>query len=135
MSELVHALSLRLQSSGERAVLTLVGYLLVVLLLAFAFAAFVYAAATALTERYGPVTSALTIGIASVALALIAMGWLAYRRRKLRREMRLRRLARPAMAGVAASVLPTMVRASPLGTLLAVAAAAYVLQRSNQKKP
>jgi type VI protein secretion system component VasK len=133
MSELIHALTLRLQSSGERAMLTLIGYLAASLLVVFAFAAFVYAGATALTAQYGPVISASIIGGVSIVLALIVFGWLAYRRRKLKRQMRLRRLAQPAMAGVAASALPLMMRASPIGTLLAVAVAGYVLQRSTQK--
>jgi hypothetical protein len=134
MSELVHALSLRLQSSGERAMLTLFGYLAASLLLVFAFAAFVYAAATALTTAYGPVVSASVIGGSSLILAGIAFAWLAHRRRKLKREMRMRRLAQPAVAGVAATALPLMLKTSPIGTLLAVAAAAYMFQRSTQKR-
>jgi len=134
MSELVHALTLRLQSSGERAMLTLFGYLAASLLLVFAFAAFVYAAATALTAAYGPVVSASVIGGGSLILAGIVFAWLSYRRRKLKREMRVRRLAQPAMAGVAATALPLMLKTSPIGTLLAVAAAAYVFQRSTQKR-
>ncbi|MDB5526094.1 MAG: hypothetical protein JWM58_3857 [Rhizobium sp.] len=133
MSEFVHALTLRLQSSGERAVLTLLGYLAASLLVVFAFAAFIYAAATALTQAYGPVISALVIGGISISLALVVLAWLAMRRRRLRREMRMRRVAQPAMIGAAASILPMMIRASPLGTLLAVAAAGYVLQRSTRK--
>ena len=135
MSELVHALTLRLQSSGERAMQTLLGYLAASLLVVFSFAAFVYAAATALTQAYGPVISALVIGGVAIVLALLVFAWLAMRRRKLRREMRMRRFAQPAMVGAATTILPAMMRASPLGTLLAVAAAGYVLQRSTRKRP
>jgi multisubunit Na+/H+ antiporter MnhB subunit len=135
MSELIHALTLRLQSSGERAMLTLLGYVALSLLVVFAFAAFVYAGATALTQAYGPVISALVIGGVSIVLALIVFIWLAMRKRKLRREMRRRQFVQPAMVGAATSVLPAMMRASPLGTLLAVAAAGYVLQRSTRKRP
>lgn len=134
MGELFHALSLRVQSSGERVMLTLAGYIVVLLLLSFAFAAFAYAGATALTAEFGPVAAALMIGGASVILALIVIGWLAYRRRKLKRELRMRRAAQPAVAGAVASALPIMMRTSPLGTLLVVAAGAYVLQRSSQKR-
>lgn len=134
MGELIHALTLRLQASGAQAVRTLLGYVAVLLLLIFAFAAFVYAAATALTQAYGPVVSASVIGGVSVVIALIVMAWLAARSRKLKREMRMRRLARPAVAGAAASALPLMMRASPIGTLLVVALAGYMLQRSTQKR-
>jgi len=134
MSELVHALILRLQMSGEQAVRTLLGYLAVALLVAFAFAAFVYAAATALTQAYGPVVSALVIGGIALVLAVIAMIWLSVRRHRLERERRMQRLAQPAMAGVAASALPLMMRTSPIGTLLVVALAGYMLQRSTQRK-
>jgi ABC-type Co2+ transport system permease subunit len=57
---------------------------------------------------------------------------LALRQRKLKREMRARRLAQPAAAAVATSVLPMMMKASPLGTLLLVATAAFMLQRSGR---
>jgi hypothetical protein len=134
MGELIHALTLRLQLSGEQAVRTLIGYFVVLLLVIFAFAAFVYAAATALTEAYGPVVSATVIGGVSIVIALLIIAWLAMRSRRLKREMRMRRLARPAVAGVAASALPLMMRASPIGTLLAVAVAGYMLQRSTQKR-
>jgi len=134
MSELVHALTLRLQMSGERATRTLLGYLAVALLVVFAFAAFVYAAATALSQAYGPVISALVLGGVSIALALIVVIWLAVRSRRLLREKRMHRLAQPAMAGVAASALPLMMRTSPIGTLLVVALAGYMLQRSVQRK-
>jgi hypothetical protein len=46
----------------------------------------------------------------------------------------MQRLAQPAMAGAAASALPLMMRASPIGTLLVVALAGYMLQRSTQRK-
>lgn len=134
MGELIHALTLRLQSSGERAVLTLLGYAAASLLVIFAFAAFVYAAATALTEAYGPVISASVLGGVALLLAIIVFVWLSMRRRKLQREMRMRRLAQPAVAGLATTALPLMLRTSPIGTLVAVAAAAYILQRSTDKK-
>jgi hypothetical protein len=134
MGELIHALTSRLQSSGEQAARTVLGYLAVLLLLIFAFAAFVYAAATALTEAYGPVVSASVIGGVSVVIALLVIAWLGMRSRRLKREMRLRRLARPAVTGAAASALPLMMRASPIGTLLVVALAGYMLQRSTQRR-
>jgi len=135
MSELVHALTVRLQMSGERAARTILGYLAVALLLIFTFAAFVYAAATALTGAYGPVVSALVLGGVSIALALIVVAWLAIRNRRLRREkQRMQRLTQPAIAGIAASALPLMMRASPIGTLLAVGLAGYMLQRSTQRR-
>lgn len=135
MGEVIHGFSLKLQSSGERAMLTLIGYGAACALLVFAFAAFVYAAATALTAAYGPVASASILGGGAIVLSLVVFAWLAYRRRKLAREIRMRRLAQPAVAGMAATMLPAMMRTSPLGTLLAVAAAAYVFQRSTQRRP
>lgn len=138
MSEFLNGLSLRLQNSGERAMLTLLGYIAAALLVVFAFAAFTYAAATALTVAYGPIVSALTLGIAAIALALAVVLWLGWRSRRLKRQMRLRRAAaaaQPGTAGLVAALLPTMVRASPIGTMVLVAAAAFLLQRSNQQPP
>jgi ABC-type Co2+ transport system permease subunit len=78
--------------------------------------------------------SALVIGCVSIALAVVVVIWLALRTRRLKRQRRMQRLAQPAMAGVAASALPLMMRASPIGTLLVVALAGYMLQRSTQRK-
>lgn len=135
MGEFIHGLTLKLQSSGERAIVTLIGYGVACLLLVFAIAAFIYAAATALTAAYGPVASASILGGGAIVLALIVFGWLSYRRKRLEREIRMRRLAQPAVAGMAATMLPAMMRTSPVATLLAVAAAAYVFQRTTQRRP
>jgi Mn2+/Fe2+ NRAMP family transporter len=135
MGDLIQVLTHRLRSSGEQLALTLLAYVAVFLLILFAFAAFIYAAATALTAAYGPVVSASILGGASLVLALIVFAVIAARKRRLRRLMRMRRPSQPAMAGAAATVLPLMLRASPIGTLLVVAAAGYILQRSTQRAP
>jgi type VI protein secretion system component VasK len=133
MGVLFQALTLRLRASGEQAALNVIAYFTVFLLLIFAFAAFVYAAATALDRAYGPIVAASVLGGVSLLLALIVIAWLGMRRRRMRHRIRMSRAAQPDLtAGVAASVLPAMLRASPMGTLILVAAAGYLLQRSTQ---
>jgi len=134
MGALIQVLTMRLRASGEQAALNVLAYFIVFLLLVFAFAAFAYAAATGLSQAYGPIVAACVLGGASLLLALIVIAWLGMRRRRLKRHfLRMRQAAQPEMAaGMAATVLPSMLRASPIGTLVLVAAAGYLLQRSTQ---
>lgn len=121
-----------MRASGRLLAFSIAGYSALALLLIFAFAAFVYAAATALSQEYGPIAAALIIGAAALVLALLILAWMSYRTRRLRRQIRMRRMAEPALADVAASVLPMMLRASPIGTMVAIAAATYFMQRSRR---
>jgi small-conductance mechanosensitive channel len=133
MNALIQAVATRLQMSGERLVVASIGYLGVALLAAFSLAAFAYAAAVALSEIYGPVVAALVLGAVSAVLAVLTL--LVINSRRRRRHMRASAMVPPRpMAGLATTLLPDMVRASPIGTLVAVAAAAYVLQRSSQDR-
>ena len=134
MSELIATLTSRLESSGERVMLTVMGYLAVMLLLVAAFVALVYAGATAVSEAYGPVAASLTVAVCALVGALVLVLWLSRRRRVLARQARLRRsLLEPAAMSAAAHVLPTMLKASPMGTLFAIAAAAYVVSKASQR--
>lgn len=133
MGALVSALTSRLESSGERVMLTVVGYLAVMLLLVAAFIALVYAGATAVSQAYGPVIAALMVAISALVAALVIVLWLGMRRKRLARQARLRRGIEPATLTAATAVLPVLLRASPMGTLIAVAAAAYVISKASQK--
>lgn len=133
MGALISALTSRLESSGERVMLTVVGYLAVMLLLVAAFIALVYAGATAVSQAYGPVVAALTVAGCAIVGALVIMVWLSMRRKRLARQARLRRGIEPATLTAATAVLPVLLKASPLGTLIAVAAAAYVISKASQR--
>lgn len=133
MGALISALTSRLESSGERVMLTVVGYLAVMLLLVAAFIALVYAGATAVSQAYGPVIAALMVAICALVAALVIILWLGMRRKRLARQARLRRGIEPATLTAATAVLPVLLRASPMGTLIAVAAAAYVISKASQK--
>jgi hypothetical protein len=133
MGALISALTSRLESSGERVMLTVVGYLAVMLLLVAAFIALVYAGATAVSQVYGPVIAALTVAGCTIVAALVLIVWLSMRRKRLVRQARIRRALEPATLTAATTVLPVLLKASPLGTLAAVAAAAYVIAKASQR--
>lgn len=135
MAALFQALALRLQDSGERAMLTVITYFVAALLFILAIAAFIYAAAVALTEAYGPVVAGVVIGVVAALLGLMTIAWLSLRKRSLRRKMQLRRLAaQPSLADTAATALPIMLQKNPLGVLIVAAAAGFLLQRSTQHR-
>jgi len=136
MAALLRGLLLKLQDSGERVMLAAIGYCVAALLFILAMAAFIYAAAVALTEAYGPVVAGVVIGVVAAVLGLMTMAWLSLRKRRLRKEMRLRRLARqPSLAEAAAmTALPAMLQKNPVGVLIAAAAAGFILQRSTGHK-
>ena len=134
MQELLSALTMRLEASGERALLTALGYLAAMLLLIVAFVAVVYAGATAVSQVYGPVVAALCVAAGAVLMALVLILWLSHRRKVLAQQVLLQRAARSsALTSASAVALPIAMKASPLGTLVAVAAAAYVIAKASQR--
>lgn len=136
MAELLRLLTLRLRAAGERTAVSALLYGGVALLLVFAAAALIYAAAIALSAEYGPVVAALVLAAGAILLALVFMLIIALRRRRVRRLARLRRAtAPPDPMTMAASVLPSLIQRNPVGSLVAVAVAAYLLQRTNQSRP
>ncbi|MBL0370647.1 hypothetical protein JJB09_01275 [Rhizobium sp. KVB221] len=133
MADLFAAYVARMEASGERVVVTIIAYAVITLLLLVALGASIYAAATAVALAYGPVAAALSVAVFALVAALAVLGWLGYRRRSLRRRRLLRKATQPALTAAAMQALPVALRASPLGTLAAVAAAAYVLAKASQK--
>ena len=132
MSGLLTTLTQRFRSSGEQMLSTMLGYGLAFLLVLISIGAMLYAMATAVSAVYGPVWAALSIAAVCLLVAGLVIGWLRLRARRLHRRLRMRAPVQPGMAGLATTLLPTMVRASPIGTLAAIAAAAYVLQRASE---
>ena len=135
MGELFSALTTRLESSGERVMLTLMGYFAVTFLLVAAFIALVYAGATAISQAYGPVAAAVSVAAVALLAALLVALWLNQRRKMQARRARVRRhLLEPTAMNAATHLLPVMLRASPMGTLFAIAAAAYVVSKASQRR-
>ena len=136
MSELVAALSGRIRASGQQMVLTLIAYAIVAILLLSAYVAFMYALGLAIAAEYSPLAAALSIAIATLVIALAIVLWLKMRGRRLarRRAIHTRSAANVASTAAMATVVPMMVRASPVGSLVAVAVLAYVLSRAGQRE-
>ena len=135
MSELVAALSGRIRASGEELVLSLIGYGIVALLLLSAYVALMYALGLAIAAEAGPVVAALSIAGATLVIALGVVLWLRMRHRRIRRlrMMHTRATMNAGSTAAMATVVPMMVRASPLGSLAAVAILSYVLSRAGSK--
>lgn len=134
MHELFSGLTERLEASGERVLLTVMGYLAAMLLLVVAFVALVYAGATAISQVYGPVVAALSVAAGAAVAAIMLVVWLSHRRKVLAQQALMRRAAQTSpLTSVAAVALPMALKASPVGTLIAVAAAAYVISKASQR--
>ena len=132
MFEAVSLLKGRIQSSTHEIVISIAIYAIVALLGLTAYGALLYALGLAISNEAGPMVAALAIAGLTVFLALVALLVLKMRERRLRRLRMLR--TRSAMsAGTSAAmtaVVPMMVRASPVGSLLAVGVLAYVMSRA-----
>lgn len=134
MNALVSALMSRLEASGEKVALTVIGYMSAMLLLVAAILALAYAVAVAVSDAYGPIAAALAIAAAALSGALAIVAWLNRRSKVVARQARLRRgMTEPAVMNAATHLLPAMLKASPMGTLVAIAAAAYVVSKASQQ--
>jgi hypothetical protein len=135
MSELVAALTGRMRASGQQLVLTLIAYVIVAILLLSAYVAFMYALGLAIAAEYGPVIAALSIAFATLIVALGIVVWLKLRGRKLERRRRIyaRSAVNAGSTAAMATMVPMMIRASPVGSLVAVAVLAYVVSRAGQR--
>jgi hypothetical protein len=136
MSELVAALSGRIRASGQQLVLTLIAYAIVAILLLSAYVAFMYALGLAIAAEFSPLVAALSIAVATLIIALAIVIWLKLRGRRLerRRKIYARSTVNAGSTAAMATVVPMMVRASPVGSLVAVAVLAYVLSRAGQRE-
>jgi len=134
MFDIVSSLTGRIRSSTQDMISTLAIYAVVGLFVLTAYVALIYAFGLVVSAEYGPLVAALSIAGLTLVLALI--GLLVVRMRHKRLE-RLRQLRARSTVGVGSSaalatLVPMMVRASPVGSLMAVAVMAYVLSRAGQ---
>lgn len=137
MSEIVSLLTGRIRSSTHEFAISMVIYAIVGLFGLTAYVALVYAVGLAIATEYGSMIAALSIAGLTVIAALIALMILNMRRRRLRRlqELRMRSATAAGTSAAVATMVPMMVRASPVGSLLAVAVLAYVVSRAGQDRP
>lgn len=137
MSEIVSLLTGRIRSSTHEFAISMVIYAIVGLFGLTAYVALVYAVGLAIATEYGSMIAALSIAGLTVIAALIALMILNMRRRRLRRlrELRMRSATAAGTSAAVATMVPMMVRASPVGSLLAVAVLAYVVSRAGQGGP
>ena len=134
MSEIVSSLTGRIKSSTHEFAISLVIYAIVGLFALTAYVALLYAMGLAIADDYGPVIAALSIAgitILAAAIALLVLQLRARRQRRLR-ALRARSAAAAGTSAALATMVPMMVRASPVGSLLAVAVLASVVSRAGQ---
>ena len=136
MSEIVAMLTGRIRSTTHEFAVSLAVYAIVGLFALTAYVALLNALGLAISQEYGPMVAALSIAGLTILAALMALLVLGLRARRLRRLRALR--ARSTMAAgtsaAAAAMVPMMVRASPVGSLVAVAVLAYVVSRAGQRR-
>jgi hypothetical protein len=136
MSELVSSLTGRIKSSTHELAISVVIYAMVGLFALTAYVALLYAMGLAIAAEYGAIIAALSIAGLTILAALIALLVLKLRARRQRRlrELRARSAAAAGTSAALATMVPMMVRASPVGSLLAVAVLAYVVSRAGQDR-
>lgn len=134
MSEIVSSLTGRIKSSTHEFAISVAIYMIVGLFALTAYVALLYAMGLAISDVYGPMIAALSIAGVTILAALIALLFLQMRARRQRRlrALRARSAAAAGTTAALATVVPMMVRASPVGSLLAVAVLAYVVSRAGQ---
>lgn len=133
MSNLIDTLSMTIRLAGRQLGSIMLAYGVMALFLLTGYGALVFAIAATLSNRYGSVAAAVMIGLASLMLALIVYIWTSYRVRRFRRRQHLRAAVGSVQRSVIGTAIPVIVRASPIASLIAVAAAAAFLTRSVQK--
>jgi membrane protein YdbS with pleckstrin-like domain len=134
MLAIVSLLTGRLRSTSREVAALAAVYALVGLFVLTTYAALVVALFLWVAREAGPIAAALSVAGLTTLASILVLVIAAMRKRSLWRRRRLEtRTAMTAgtMAGMSALV-PMMVRASPVGSLLAVAALAYVMSRTGE---
>lgn len=136
MSELVSMLTGRIRSTTHELAYSFVVYAMTGLFALTAYVALLYALGLAIAQEAGPMVAALSIAGVTMVAALIALLALRLRARRLRRlrALRTRSTVAAGTSAAAAAMVPMMVRASPVGSLVAVAVLAYVVSRAGQRR-
>jgi len=134
MFDIVSSLTGRIRSSTQDMMFTLAIYAVVGLFVLTAYVALLYALGLAISNEYGPMVAALSIAGLTILLALIGLLVVRMRQKRLERlrQPRSRSTATVGSSAAIATLVPMMVRASPVGSLMAVAVMAYVLSRAGQ---
>lgn len=134
MFDIVSSLTGRIRSSTQDVMSTLAIYAVVGLFTLTAYVALLYALGLVISDAYGPLVAALSIAGLTILLALIGLLVVRMRHRRLERlrQLRSRSAAAAGSTAAIATIVPMMVRASPVGSLMAVAVMAYVLSRAGQ---
>lgn len=134
MFEIVSLLTGRLRSTTHDLATSMVIYGVAALFALTAYVALIYGVGSVLSAEYGAPVAAFSIAGATLLAALLVVLILRLRQRRLRRLRRLRvRSASAAGTSAAlATMVPMLVRASPVGSLLAVAVLGYVMSRVGQ---
>ena len=134
MIEVVSLLTGRVRATARDYMLSAISGAVIALMSLTAYVALVYALASAVAAEAGPVVAALSVAGVSVAVMLVIWLSMHLRRKRIerRRRMRVRSTTSSVTGAALATFVPMMVRASPVGSLLAVGVIAYVLSRAGQ---
>lgn len=136
MQGLLHSFTRRVELSARDTSVRIAAYMAIAILVFLALISFIAAAAIKIAEIYGAAVAALCAGgfflLAAIVFGLIAQHRARVQRRRMMMEMAA--LQRQASVNVAGTVLPIMLRGSPIGTLALVAGASFLLVRGLGRK-
>jgi thiol:disulfide interchange protein len=125
MNMLSSALSHLVTTTASRAVIPVMAFAVIGVFLGISFCLLMAAGGVWLAELYGPVIALLVLGgVAALAAAIAAVWFYDWHRRAEQRRKNAQ------MTTLLAVVAPRLIASSPIGSLVAVAAAAYVLSKA-----
>ena len=135
MGGLIAAYMARAKRTVEFTAVTVAIYAVVGILVISAYVAGMIGLGFYLAEQVGAVEGALLLAGGSLILALLLVLVVAIRQRIRERRLRLIERMTPSPATmVAGSLIPGLVRSSPVGSVVAMAAAAFVLTKIQQNQ-
>jgi hypothetical protein len=128
MDLLSAAVTQPLRRSARRASKTMAAFAVIGVLAMTAYGTLILGIGLALSARYGPITASFVIAAATAAIALGMLFW-------MQRRGRRKKPVAPAnvAAATVAAMVPGLIAASPIGSLVAVAAAAYVISKARNR--
>jgi hypothetical protein len=134
MVNMMSRLSRSAEAAAGRVAVSITLYGVCVAFLLAGLICLIVAAAVVIANTYGVAIAWLSVAVFCLVTGLVLLAVIALRHRRNRSRRRMAALNQSAGLGLAAQALPLMLRTSPIGTLLVVAAGAYLVAKAAQNR-
>ncbi len=125
MNMLSSALAHFASTTASRAAIPVMAFVVIGMLLGISFLMLMAAGGVWLAELYGPVIALLALAGVAVVAACIAAVWFYFWQKRAERRRKSAQIT-----SLLAVVAPRLIATSPIGSLVAIAAVAYVLSKA-----